>query len=42
MKVSLVRHTILVNEPDKYWEKIAIVYEHMKRIQETLFAEWAQ
>ena len=26
MKVSLI-HTHLVNEPDEYWETIAIVYE---------------
>ena len=34
--------TTLVNEPDKYGEIIAIVYEHMKRTQEMLFADWAQ
>ena len=32
----------LVNEPDKYGEIIAVVYEHMKRTQEMLFADWAQ
>ena len=30
--------TTLVNEPDKY----AVVYEHTKRTQEILFADWAQ
>ena len=34
--------TPLVNEPDKYGEIIAVVYEHMKRTQEMLFADWAQ
>ena len=34
--------TALVNEPDKYGEIIAVVYEHMKRTQEMLFADWAQ
>ena len=33
----------LVNEPQKYGEAIAIVYEHIKRTQELLFADlWAQ
>ena len=34
--------TTLVNEPDKYGEIIAVVYEHTKRTQEMLFADWAQ
>ena len=34
--------TTLVNEPDKYGEIIAVVYEQMKRTQEMLFADWAQ
>ena len=34
--------TALVNEPDKHGEIIAVVYEHMKRTQEMLFADWAQ
>ena len=38
---SFPRET-LVNEPDKYGEIIAFVYEHMKRTQEMLFADWAQ
>ena len=29
----------LVNEPQKYGEAIAIVYEHIKRTQELLFAD---
>ena len=42
MKVSLAR-TTLVNEPDRYGETIAVVYEHTKRTQEKmLFAVWAQ
>ena len=32
----------LVNEPDKCGEIIAVVYEHTKRTQEMLFADWAQ
>ena len=38
---SFPRET-LVKEPDKYGEIIAVVYEHMKRTQEMLFADWAQ
>ena len=38
MKVSLTR-TALENEPDKYGETIAVVYEHPKRTQEILFAD---
>ena len=34
--------TTLVNEPDKYGEIIAVVYEHTKRTQEILFADWGQ
>ena len=42
MKVSLA-HATLVNEPaDKYAETIAVVYEHTKRTQEMLFADWAK
>ena len=29
-------------EPDKYGKKIAIMYEHKKRTQEMLFANWAK
>ena len=42
MKFPLYVRTILVNEPDEYWETIAIMYEHMKRTQEMLFTDWAQ
>ena len=38
---SFPRET-LVNKPDKYGEIIAVVYEHMKRTQEMLFADWAE
>ena len=41
MKVS-INLTTLVNEPDKYDETIAVVYEHTKSSQEMLFADWAQ
>ena len=40
-EISLARET-LVNEPDKYGETIVVVLEHTKRIQEMLFADWAQ
>ena len=40
-EISLARET-LVNEPDKYGQKIVVVLEHTKRIQEMLFADWAQ
>ena len=32
----------LVNKSDKYGETIAIMYEHMKRTQDMLFADWTQ
>ena len=35
MKVSLAC-TALINEPDKYGEKIAVVYEHTKRTQDAV------
>ena len=41
MKVSLDL-TTLENEPDKYDETIAVVYQHTKGSQEMLFADWAQ
>ena len=31
----------LLNEPDKYGEIIAVVYERTKRTVEILFADWA-
>ncbi|CAH3140706.1 unnamed protein product [Porites lobata] len=34
--------TTLANEPDKYGETIAVVFELTKRTQEMLFADWAQ
>ena len=40
-KFPLYVHTILVNEPEQYWETIAILCAHMKRTQEMLFADWA-
>ena len=41
LEVSLAS-TTLANEPDKYGETIAIVFELTKRTQEMLFADWAQ
>ena len=41
LEVSLAS-TTLVNEPDKFGETIAVVYELTKRTQEMLFADWAQ
>ena len=44
LKVSGLRAFYsLVNEPGKYSEAIAVVYEHTKITQEILFADfWAQ
>ena len=41
LEVSLAS-TTLANEPDKYGETIAVVFELTKRTQEMLFANWAQ
>ena len=41
LEVSLAS-TTLANEPDKYGDTIAVVYELTKRTQEMLFADWAQ
>ena len=41
LEVSLAS-TTLANEPDKYGETIAVVFELTKRTQEMLFADWAQ
>jgi len=41
LEVSLASKT-LVNEPDKFGETIAVVYEITKRTEEMLFADWAQ
>ena len=41
LEVSLAS-TTLANEPDKYGNTIAVVYELTKRTQEMLFADWAQ
>ena len=35
MKVSLAC-TTLMNEPDKYGEKIAVMYEHTKRTEDAV------
>ena len=40
IKVFLAR-TSVVNEPGKFGETIAVVYELTKRTQEKLFADWA-
>ena len=34
--------TSVVNEPGKFGGTIAVVYELTKKIQEKLFADWAQ
>ena len=33
---------LTISVPDKYGETIAVVYEHTKRTQEMLFADWAK
>ena len=35
-------HNQLVNEPHRYGETIAVVYQHTKRTEEMLFADWEQ
>ena len=37
-----IARTTSVNEPDKYGETIAVVYEHTKRTREMLIADVAQ